>query len=117
MVIDTHIKAADAILIFSMPYVEMKLLSVEKSTRPEKRLMATFEVEDGKEKTVHFGLRGGSTYIDHKDDLKKQNYIARHTVNEDWTVPDKAGTLSRFILWNKKTLPESVEDYRRRFKM
>lgn len=89
----------------------MKLQSITVSTRPEKRYMATFS--DGT--ITHFGFKGGSTFIDHKDEKKKDAYIARHKVNEDWTDPIKAGTLARYILWNKPTLVASVKDYKKRF--
>jgi hypothetical protein len=38
-------------------------------------------------------------------------------MNEDWTDPTRAGTLSRFILWNKPTLRSSIRSYRRRFRV
>jgi hypothetical protein len=47
---------------------------------------------------------------------KKDAYIARHKVNENWNEPTSAGALARFILWNKKTLNESISDFKRRFK-
>lgn len=102
----------------------MWLLSIIKSNKPEKRFKATFclcekknECKGTNHKEVHFGQKGGSTYIDHKDDKKKDAYIARHKVNEDWTKPTTAGALSRFLLWNKKTLAESIADFKRRFKL
>jgi hypothetical protein len=102
----------------------MWLLNIKKSDRPEKRMVATFckcekknECKGKNTKTVHFGFKGGSTYIDHGDDKKKANYIARHKVNEDWTDPTTAGALSRFILWNKKTLSASIADFKKRFKL
>ena len=91
----------------------MKLLSVKKSTRKDKKLMATFD--DGT--TTHFGFLGSSTYIDHKDDKKKDAYIARHKVNENWNDPKSAGALSRYILWNKTTLSASIEDFKKRFSL
>lgn len=91
----------------------MKLVEIVPSSRADKRLMALFD--SGVK--VHFGLRGGSTFIDHHDEVKKENYIKRHRVNEDWSRPDSAGTLSRYVLWNKRTMKESVEDYKRRYKM
>ena len=53
----------------------MKLVSVSKSERQEKRLKAIFE--DPK-RTIHFGFKKGSTFIDHQDDAKRKAYIARH---------------------------------------
>lgn len=100
----------------------MWLLSITKSEKPEKRLKATFckcekknECKGSNHKVVHFGAKGGSTYIDHKDDKKKENYLNRHKVNEDWTKPTTAGALSRFILWNKQTLSSSIADFKKRF--
>ncbi len=94
-------------------------LKIKPSGKKDKRLKAIFFYynERGYKimKNKHFGLKGGSTYIDHNDELKKKNYIKRHKVNEDWTNPFKAGTLSRYILWNKKTLKDSINDFKNRF--
>jgi hypothetical protein len=54
---------------------------IKPSTRKDKRFMATFN--NGK--TIHFGLRGGQTFIDHGDKIKRENYINRHKKNENWT--------------------------------
>ncbi len=94
----------------------MKLVAIKSSTRKGKRLMAVFD-ENGKEKVVHFGFDGGKTYLDHGDTVKKANYIARHSVNEDWTNPMTAGALSRYILWNKPTLSASIADFTKRFRL
>jgi len=90
---------------------------ISKSDRPEKRLKAVFTDDSKKKKTVHFGLKGGSTYIDHGDDKKKDAYIARHRVNENFNDPMTAGALARWILWNKKTLSASIADFKKRFNL
>jgi len=102
----------------------MKLISVKPSDKKDKRLVAKFCLSvgeskccDKKKKKVHFGYKGGSTYIDHKDDKKKDAYIARHKVNENWNDPTTAGALARYILWNKKTLSESIADFKKRFNL
>ena len=51
----------------------------------------------------------------HRDLVRKQQYLARHAPREDWDNPMTAGALARWILWNKETLPSSIEDYTRRF--
>ena len=84
---------------------------IQKSTKKGKRLMATFS--NGK--VVHFGSEGGSTFIDHQDEAKKAAYLKRHAVNEKWDDPYTAGSLSRWLLWNKETLGASHDDYMRRF--
>tara|TARA_R110002126_G_C10420125_1_gene497304 strand:+ start:962 stop:1237 length:276 start_codon:yes stop_codon:yes gene_type:complete len=70
------------------------------STRKDKRLMVQFS--NGV--VVHFGQKGAQTYIDHKDKIKRSNYLSRHgNSNEDWNDPYKPGTLSRFLLWGDST--------------
>jgi hypothetical protein len=72
---------------------------------------------DGK-KTVSFGQKGASDYTKHKDKERKERYIARHKKNEDHGLSGvkTAGFWSANLLWNKKTLKESVDDINKRFK-
>jgi hypothetical protein len=72
---------------------------------------------DRERKKVHFGAKGSSTYIDHQDEKKKDAYIARHRVNENFNNPMTAGSLARFILWNKTTLSASINDFKKRFNL
>ena len=60
----------------------MKLLSVKPSEKKDKRYVAEFCSCDGKSKCkserrkkTHFGYKGGSTYIDHKDNQKKDDTL------------------------------------------
>jgi len=94
----------------------MKLLSIKPSDRPTKKYVATFMVND-KQKTVHFGYKGSTTFIDSKDEKKRLAYVARHRVNENFNDPLTAGSLSRYILWNKTTLSASIADFKRRFNL
>ena len=88
------------------------LLEVVKSNRKNKRYMAIFS--DGKK--THFGLAGGSTFIDHHDIIKRFNYLKRHEVNEEWNDPYKAGTLSAYLLWgNNKSLKENIKEFNKVF--
>jgi hypothetical protein len=48
---------------------------------------------------------------------KKESYLARHKVNEDWNDVTSAGALSRWILWNKPTIERSVNDFKQRFNL
>lgn len=87
---------------------------IKSSTRKNKRYVAIFS--DGSK--THFGQKGGSTYIDHKDKAKRAAYIARHSKNnEDWTDYKSAGALSRWLLWSETTLPKSISQYKKRFKL
>jgi len=88
---------------------------IKKSTKPEKKLMAIFTMDNGRKKTVHFGASGMSDYTKHRDDERKKRYLSRHRKNENWSAPMTAGALSRWILWNKPTREASISDYKRRF--
>ena len=59
---------------------------IQKSRRKDKKLDA---VIDGK-KTISFGAAGMSDFTLHKDDDRKQRYIARHQKNENWRDPKTA---------------------------
>ena len=85
---------------------------IKPSTRKDKRYQAVFN--NGK--IIHFGLRGGNTYIDHGNKIKRENYIKRHAVNEDFSNPYSASALSRFLLWGDyKTLDENHQAFMKKF--
>ena len=82
---------------------------LEKSNRKDKKLM----VKNGK--TIHFGAKGYTDYTINKDPNKKKNYIKRHRVNEDFNNLNSAGAWSRYILWEKTTIPASIKSMENRF--
>ena len=84
-------------------------VAVRQSTRSDKRMMAEFQT-----KTIHFGARNGSTFVDHQDMKTKENWIKRHRANSDFNDFDSAGSLARYVLWNKSTLYASIQDLNRR---
>ena len=84
---------------------------ISASGKPDKRLKAEFP-----KKTVHFGAKGGSTFVDHKDPKMKTNWEKRHKVREKWTDYDSAGALSKHVLWNKTSMRESVLELNRQQK-
>ena len=85
---------------------------------PNKKFKAIFyDNWDHKFKTIHFGAMGMSDYTVHRDDERKERYLKRHYKNENWNDFKTAGALWRWILWNKKTIKESIEDYKRRFNL
>ena len=93
----------------------MKLLRVEKSTNPNKKMQAVFKLDNGHERIVRFGAPGYSDYLHHQDNQRKLNYISRHQSTEKWDDPLTPGACARWILWNKKTLEASIKDFKRRF--
>jgi hypothetical protein len=93
------------------------LIKIEKSTKPEKKYMAIFEnCENRREKITHFGSAGAEDYTIHKDPERKKRYLDRHRKNENWNDPTSAGSLSRWVTWNKTSLRASIIDYKRRFR-
>mgnify|MGYP005654222687 FL=1 len=92
-----------------------KKVIIKKSTNSKKKYMAVFYENGKKKKTTHFGCAGMSDYTKHKDPTRKQRYMNRHEMRENWQDPMSAGSLSRYILWNKPTLRESIQDFKNRF--
>ena len=83
---------------------------IKPSTRKDKRFMIVFNG-----KTIHFGQKGGSTYIDNGDKIKRENYIKRHKVNKDWTKVN-SGSAARFLLWGDyPTLEQNHQAFMKRF--
>jgi hypothetical protein len=85
------------------------LKSIKKSTKSGKKFMAVFD-----KKTIHFGQSGASDFTKHKDVSRRARYITRHRKDLKTNDPTRAGFLSMFVLWNKKSLQASIRDYRRR---
>lgn len=93
-------------------------VSIGKSTRQGKKMVAVFYDEAKKKiKTTHFGASGYEDYTTHGEMQRKMNYIARHKDREDWNDYMSSGSLSRWILWNKPTLSESINDYINKFRL
>jgi hypothetical protein len=81
---------------------------LEKSSRKNKKFMIL--LPDGKK--VHFGARGMSDYTKHHDDKRKERYLARAVYKPD---VNSASFWARWVLWNKKTIDESLDDIAKRF--
>ena len=96
----------------------IKYIQLLKSKKENKRFDAKFfDIDRKKIKSVSFGLRGGSTFIEHKNTKTKEAWIARHSVTGDWTKPDTASSLAYHFLWNKPTLSSSYNDYLKKFNL
>ena len=96
----------------------MVFVQLKKSEIDGKKYTAIFYDDNRKKiKTTHFGSAGMSDYTKHKDDERKDLYLARHRANENWDDYKTAGSLSRWILWNKPTISASYNDYLKRFNL
>jgi len=107
----------------------MKLISIVPSNRKDKKYKATFELDKERSVTTHFGASGyrdftlmsdpkSKFYIKNSGEREKvrQAYLKRHA-KEDWMKPLTAGSLSRFILWEKTTIPAAIKNYKRKFSL
>ena len=81
------------------------------SDKPTKK----FEARIYGRKYIHFGSRVMSAFTIHQDNLRKQRYIDRHSKSEDCNNALTDGFYSRWLLWNKNTLKDSIDDVNRRF--
>ena len=98
----------------------MRLLDVKPSTAKGKKYTDTFcmckDKPKCKGKKVHFGAAGSQTYLDHHDKAKREAYLKRHRVNENWDNPTSAGSLSRWLLWGDSTsLMMNIQEFRKKF--
>jgi hypothetical protein len=82
---------------------------LKRSNRKNKR----FVIDMG-EHSHHFGSDVGKTYIDHQDDKKKENWIARHRLDKNWDNIHSGIYHSRYLLWTKPTLKQSIKDYEKK---
>jgi hypothetical protein len=96
----------------------IKYMSLDKSDLINKKLVAIFYDENNKKiKTTHFGQKGSGDYTINNDDKIKDLYLNRHRKNENWNDFTSAGALSRWILWNKKTVNSSLKEFLNKFNL
>ena len=108
----------------------VKLIKIVKSQKPAKKYDAYFKLDNGKEKIVSFGSSGMRDYtlINDKNsefylpklidrNVTKASYLRRHRARENWENPLTAGALSRWILWDRKSLKASIAKFKRKFKL
>jgi rhamnogalacturonyl hydrolase YesR len=68
----------------------------------------------------YFGSEGSKDYTLHDKNIKdkrKELYLNRHRKRENWTKSGihTSGFWSRWILWNKPTINESIKDIEKKF--
>lgn len=96
----------------------MKLLSIKPSTKADKKLMATFENENGRKKTTHFGASGMDDYTKTHDKEQRDRYRTRHKKDLETGDYTRAGFLSYYILWGDSTsLQTNINAYKKKFNL
>jgi hypothetical protein len=91
----------------------MKVYILEQSANPLKKFTAIRL--NPTLKHIFFGDSKYEDYTQHNDDERKRAYLSRHKANEDWNDLDTAGAWAKHILWNKKSVDESIADMERNF--
>lgn len=95
----------------------MKLVSLKPANNNIHKYVATIEQDNGRTKTIRFGAAGMSDFTKHRDEARKQRYLDRHRERENWNDILTAGAWSRWLLWNKPTIRESLADIKDRFNL
>jgi len=93
-------------------------VSLFPSPRKGKAYRATFtRKKDGSVIHTDFGSADYENYTQHHDDIRKKKFLTRFRsmIERYKDNPQAPTTLSRYILWNKPTIDESLLDYKRKF--
>ena len=98
--------------------VKYKFIALKKADDGKHKYVVTIlNEETGREKNIKFGFFGAEDYTIHKDIKRKTNYEARHIVRENWNDPTTAGFWSKWILWNKPTIEQSLKSTIKQFNL
>ena len=101
--------------------IRMKLLSIKPSDHPEKKLMAIFETDSGRSKTIHFGAKGMDDYTKKHDKEQRDRYRTRHAKDLQTAAAKtgvSAGALSYYVLWGDSTsLQQNIAAYKKKFSL
>ena len=95
-----------------------KIVKIENSPRKNKRFRVYLENND----YYDFGLLGASTYIEHHDKIKRENYRKRHLGNdrENYLIKNlipSPSLFSYYILWgDSRSVEENIKKLNKRLK-
>lgn len=86
-----------------------------KGAGAKKFKMVFYDTARKKIKSISFGAVGYEDFTITGDIQQKMNYISRHQARENFNDPMTAGSLSRWILWDKTSVSASYKSYRSKF--
>jgi len=96
----------------------VKLISITQSDKPDKKLVAKFQTDTGRTRSVHFGASGMDDFTKTHDKAQRDRYRTRHAKDLQTHDPTRAGFLSMHILWGDSTsLQSNISAYKRRFNL
>jgi len=86
---------------------------------PSRRQSKKWTITTPQGKKIHFGAKGYMDYTESQDKARQMNYIIRHeaTGTEQWNNPQTAGFWSRWLLWERPSIEEAIENIRKKFKI
>lgn len=90
----------------------IKSITLSKSDAKNKKYKVVIIKQDGSTKTINFGDNRYEDFTIHKDEQRKRRYFMRHGDTKDL---ESAKFWSNNILWNKRTISDSIRDTERRF--
>jgi len=101
----------------------MRIGGLQASKKKDKRYVIHI-IDGNKVKSYDFGLKGGETFIDHKDEAKRLAYLARHMSPGskekeliENLIPSPA-LFSAVLLWGRQpTLSQNVADLQKMFEV
>ena len=79
-------------------------IEIKTSNKPNKKYVAVID----NKKPIHVGDDRYSDCTMHKDPARKKTYLSRHK-HDNYTNPLYPSFYSSNLLWNKKTLAESIK--------
>ena len=90
------------------------LIDLRKSKKKKKKYEIILKI-DGKKRSIHFGSNVSKTFVEGASIQKRNNYLKRHSVNEDWNYINP-GSLSAGILWgDSDDIQENLKCYMKEF--
>lgn len=91
-------------------------VSIKPSNLKDKKYTAIYYDGDKKIKTIHFGLKGSTTYLDTGDDKLRSAYRARHQAVYNKAPPMSASRLSYEIIWgDSKSVVTNISAYKKKY--
>ena len=95
----------------------MELLYIRKSKNKQKKWVAVFRLDNGKERRIRFGASGYDDYTIGASKDQRKFYRQRHQGDnlKDFLSP---GALAYYILWGPSTdMEKNIKSFKKRFKV
>jgi hypothetical protein len=80
-----------------------------------KKFDAVYLIPDRKPLIIPFGQKGYSDFTTNHSIKKRNAYIKRHQVREDFENPFTSGSLARYILWQTDNLNLNIKLFKEQF--